>query len=163
MALKHILGLILRNMHCEQVVPQRKMNYNFASVSLKRYVSKYFYYFELYLVWNKCILNILLFYKGSLQGRKEDCNFSFMPTLKIGHFWAFSSKQGLISVYFLVWMADSILILCFRSGHSGSRHQFTGGGGPRGGCSSELGWSSKCNFIQSTLEKDWRWDLIVIL
>ncbi len=36
----------------------------FISGSLKQYVSKYVNRFELYLVWNKCILNILLFYYG---------------------------------------------------------------------------------------------------
>ncbi len=45
--LKCILGLILRNVHCAQVVLQ---------ISLERYVSKYVNRFELYLVWNKCIL-----------------------------------------------------------------------------------------------------------
>ncbi len=31
-------------------------------LSLEWYVSKYVNTFDLYLVWNKCILNILLFY-----------------------------------------------------------------------------------------------------
>ncbi len=41
-SLKHILGLILRNVHCAQVALQIMLNYIFyISVSLKRYVSKY--------------------------------------------------------------------------------------------------------------------------
>ncbi len=55
--LKRILGLILRNVHCAQVVGllQIKFNYNF---DISKSVSKYANRFEPYLVWNKCILKI---------------------------------------------------------------------------------------------------------
>ncbi len=64
MTLKHILSLLLRNVHCAQVVLQIKLNYYyfFISVSLKRYVSKHVNRFKIYVLWNKCILNILLFF-----------------------------------------------------------------------------------------------------
>ncbi len=60
--IKTILGLILRNVHCAQVALQNSLIIIFISVSLEQYVSKYVNRFELYLVWNKCVLNILLFY-----------------------------------------------------------------------------------------------------
>ncbi len=60
--IKTILGLILRNVHCAQVALQNSLIIIFISVSLEQYVSKYVNRFKLYLVWNKCVLNILLFY-----------------------------------------------------------------------------------------------------
>ncbi len=51
--LKHILGLILGNVNCAQVVLQIKLNYDFISLSLEGYASKYVNRFELYLVFNQ--------------------------------------------------------------------------------------------------------------
>ncbi len=45
---KAVLGLIIGNMHCAQVVLQTKLNYNFDITSMDRYVSKYVNIFELY-------------------------------------------------------------------------------------------------------------------
>ncbi len=56
----HILGLILRNVDCAQVVLQIYLNLTFISVSLEQYVCKYVR-FKLYLEWNKCILNKFIF------------------------------------------------------------------------------------------------------
>ncbi len=44
---------------CKKEIFQIKFNYNFISVSLKWYVNKYVNGFEVYLLWNKCILNKL--------------------------------------------------------------------------------------------------------
>ncbi len=46
MTLKHILDLVLRKVHCAQVVCQIKFNYIFISVSLELSVSKYVNRFE---------------------------------------------------------------------------------------------------------------------
>jgi len=48
---------------CKYTYCKIKCNQHFFELS----VSKYFYRFELYLVWNKCILNILLFTRGGLD------------------------------------------------------------------------------------------------
>ncbi len=48
--LKDILGLILRNVHHAQLICQVKFHYNFISVSLELFLSKYVNRFELYLV-----------------------------------------------------------------------------------------------------------------
>ncbi len=46
--LKHILDLILRNVHCAQVACRIKFNYNLISVRFELSVSKYVNRFELY-------------------------------------------------------------------------------------------------------------------
>ncbi len=53
----------LRNVHCAQVILQIKFNYVFISAGLERSnVSKYVNRFELYLIWNKCILHTVYYF-----------------------------------------------------------------------------------------------------
>ncbi len=58
MALKHILGLILRNVHCAQVACQKSITIIFISVTLEFHLSVNMLIDFAF----ACILNILLFY-----------------------------------------------------------------------------------------------------
>ncbi len=88
MTLKHILGLILRNVHCAQIVI-----IIFTSVSLERYVIKYVNRFKLYLVCNKCIYS---------------CHSNYLKSV------SWSPKAAFVSISFLypIYTIAYISIIC---------------------------------------------------